>query len=202
MDLQTLANLSQIIGVIAVVAAVGFGLVQVRQFRVQRRDAAGAELVRSFQDAEFIQAYRALSALPANATAEEFRAPGPEIEEAALTVGMRFELIGLLVFREIMPLSLVAQSTGSVAVVFWGKMRAWVEERREADAQPHLLEWFQWLSEQLEKRGRRVEPPAFARYSDWQPPRSNADDPAPAAQFSDSRYPIRAAQRRASRGLR
>jgi len=41
MDLQTLAQVSQILGVTAVIAAVVFGLLQVRQFRVQRRDAAG-----------------------------------------------------------------------------------------------------------------------------------------------------------------
>src|SRR5437763_16691288 len=105
MNLQTLANLSQLVGVFAVIAAVVFGLMQARQFRVQRRDAAGAELVRSFQDAQFIAAYRALSVLPRNATAEEFRAAGPGIEEAALALGMRYELMGLLVFREIMPLS-------------------------------------------------------------------------------------------------
>jgi len=170
MDLQTLANLSQVVGVTAVVAAVVFGLLQARQFRVQRRDAAGAELVRSFQDAEFVEACRMLSVLPANATPAEFRAAGPQIEQAALALGMRYELLGLLVFREIMPLSLVAQSTGSVAVQFWAKMRAWVEERREVDGQPHLLEWFQWLIEQLEKRGRRQEAAAFIRYRDWQPP--------------------------------
>ncbi len=170
MNLQTLANLSQVVGVFAVVAAVVFGLMQARQFRVQRRDAAGAELVRSFQDAQFVGAYRVLSVLPVNATPEQFRAAGPAIEEAALALGMRYELMGLLVFREIMPLSLVAQSTGSVALLFWGKMRAWVEEKRETDGQPHLLEWCQWLMEQLEKRGRRSEIPAHMRYRDWQPP--------------------------------
>lgn len=111
-----------------------------------------------------------LSSLPPNATAEQFRAAGPTIEEAALTLGMRYELIGLLVFREIMPLSLVAQSTGSVAVQFWGKMWAWAEEKRKAEAQPHLLKWCPWLMEQLEKRGRRTEPPAFECYRDWRAP--------------------------------
>ena len=170
-ELQTLANCAQIIGVVAVIAAVVFGFAQLRQFRVQRRDAAGGELVRSFQDAEFVRAYRILSAVPGNATAEEFRACGPETEEAALALGMRYELIGLLVFREIMPLSLVAQSTGSVAIQFWGKMRAWVIAKREEEGQPHLLEWFQWLIEQLEKRGRRADAPAFAKYREWRPPR-------------------------------
>jgi len=169
-ELQTLANIAQVIGVIAVIAAVVFGFAQLRQFRVQRRDAAGGELVRSFQDAQFVRAYRVLSAVPADATAEQFRAAGAEVEEAALALGMRYELIGLPVFREIMPLSLVAQSTGSVAIQFWGKMRAWIIAKREEEGQPHLLEWFQWLIEQLEKSGRRAEPPAFVKHRDWRSP--------------------------------
>ena len=61
---------------------------------MQRHDAAGVELVRSFQDTEFIHAYQVLGVLPENATAVEFRAAGPEAEEAALALGMRYELLG------------------------------------------------------------------------------------------------------------
>ncbi len=78
MDLQTLANVAQILGAVAVVAAIVFGFVQIRQFRVQRRDAAAAELVRSFQDASFTQSFRLITALPDNATPEQLaRAVGP-----------------------------------------------------------------------------------------------------------------------------
>ena len=76
MDLQTLANVAQILGAVAVVAAIVFGFVQIRQFRVQRRDAAAAELVRSFQDASFTQSFRLITALPDNATAEQLRSGG------------------------------------------------------------------------------------------------------------------------------
>ena len=84
MDLQTLANVAQILGAVAVVAAIVFGFVQIRQFRVQRRDAAAAELVRSFQDASFTQSFRLITALPDNATSEELRSGGRAMEEAAL----------------------------------------------------------------------------------------------------------------------
>ncbi|MBA3961610.1 MAG: hypothetical protein H0X40_06885 [Chthoniobacterales bacterium] len=63
---------------VAVIAAVFFGLIQARQFRVQRRDAAAAELVRSFQDAQFTRASTLISALPANGTARVFCAAGQE----------------------------------------------------------------------------------------------------------------------------
>ncbi len=74
MDLQTLANFAQILGAAAVVAAIVFGIAQIRQFRLQRRDSAAAELVRSFQDVEFSRSFRLISALPKEATAAEVRA--------------------------------------------------------------------------------------------------------------------------------
>src|SRR5215469_9988553 len=107
MDLQALANIAQILSAAAVVAAIVFGLVQIRQFRLQRRDAAAAELVRSFHDPLFAQSLRCIAALPDDAKAEQVRAGGTVMEDAALYIGVRFETIGLLVFRGAMPLSLV-----------------------------------------------------------------------------------------------
>jgi len=45
--------------------------------------------------------------LPNNAKAEQLRAGGAAMEEAALYFAVRFEAIGLLVFRGNIPLSLV-----------------------------------------------------------------------------------------------
>jgi hypothetical protein len=170
MDLQVLANLAQILGAAAVVAAIVFGIAQIRQFRLQRRDSAVAELVRSFQDAEFSRSFRLISALPNDTTAAELRAGGSAAEDAALALGVRFEALGLLIFRGIMPLSLAAQLVGAVTPDLWGKLRGWVFTVREEQSRPHFLEWFQWLVERLEERGRQHEPPAYVRFRDWQPP--------------------------------
>ncbi len=63
--LQTLANLAQVIGVFAVLAAIGFGVAQIRQYRQQRRDAVAVELMRSIQDTEFTRSLRLMLTLPA-----------------------------------------------------------------------------------------------------------------------------------------
>ena len=88
------------------IATLVFGLLQVRQFRCNGAMRLGwswsaPSRTRSY----YPNAYQVLGVLPENATAEQFRAAGPEAEEAALALGMRYELLGLLVFREIMPLS-------------------------------------------------------------------------------------------------
>jgi len=171
MDLPALANLAQVVSALAVVAAIVFGLIQVRQFRIQRRDAAAAELVRSFLDAEFAQALRLIDSLPKNATADQLRAGGAAMEEAALYFSVRFETIGLLVFRGDIPLSLVGELIGGIAIDLWSKVRDWVALVRKEQCREHFCEWFQWLVEQLNGIGRYAQSPAFLRHRDWSPPR-------------------------------
>jgi len=171
MDLQALANLAQIVSALAVVAAIVFGLIQIRQFQMQRRDAAAAELVRSFHDAQFAQALRTIGTLPINAKAERLRSGGAAMEEAALYIGVRFETLGLLVFRGVMPLSLVDGLAGPRVVHVWSTLQDWAHLVRREEARDNFLEWFQWLAEQLDKIGRHAQPPAFAQHRDWSPPR-------------------------------
>lgn len=167
MELQTLANLAQVIGVVAVVAAIGFGMVQIRQYRQQRRDAVAVELMRSIQDAEFTRSFRILLTLPPGCTAADVRERGPEFEDAAIALVAKYETLGYLVYRGIMPIDLVEELVGGVGVYFWNLLKPWALALRIERNQPLMFEWYQWLAEQMERRGRPLEQPAFERYRDW-----------------------------------
>jgi hypothetical protein len=167
MDLQTLASLAQVIGVAAVIAAIGFGMVQIRQYRQQRRDAVAVELMRSIQDTEFTRSFRILLTLPEGCTAADIKARGPAVEDAAIALIAKYETLGYLVFRGIMPIELVEELVGGVGVHFWNLLKPWALELRQERNQPLMFEWYQWLAELLERRGRPSQQPAFERYNDW-----------------------------------
>lgn len=167
--LQTLANLAQVLGAIAVVAAIVFGVAQIEQSRQQRRDALAVELMRSIQDSEFTRSFRALLALPDGASVEDFRAGGEPLENAAWALAAKYETLGYLVFRGIMPIELVEELVGGAGVHFWRRLRPWVAAVREEQGQPLLLEWFQWLAERLEERDRPQAVPAYLRHREWKP---------------------------------
>jgi hypothetical protein len=168
--LQTLANLAQAFGALAVAAAIVFGIAQMRQFRQQRQDALAVELMRSIQDTEFTRSLRLLLELPREATLAEFRARGPEIEDVAWALAAKYETLGYLVYRGIMPIELVEELVGGVGVHLWARLRPWALAVREEQNQPLLLEWYQWLAERLEERDRPAAVPAYTRYRDWKPP--------------------------------
>ena len=171
MDLMALSQLAQILGGTAVVIALVFGMVQIHQFRRQRHDVAAIELMRSLQDHEFTHSFRLIYPLPEDMPAEDFLGLGNEYEDAALALGARFESMGLLVYRESLPLHLVEEIIGGAVVLLWRRLRPWVEFHRQEQQHPLLFEWFQWLAERLDERGRPAQMPAYLRYRDWKPRR-------------------------------
>jgi hypothetical protein len=167
MNLQTFSIIVDIISSIAVFAAIIFGIIQIRQYQRQRRDAAAIELVRSVQDSEFTDSFRLIHSLPEKVTAEEFKSKGVEYLNAAHTLGMKYETIGLLVHKGVVPISTAEELVGGVAISLWKRINPWVGSIRKEQSQELFLEWYQWFVERLEERNRGLQDPAYKRYSDW-----------------------------------
>ena len=171
MDLATLANLAEILGVIALITGIVFGVIQMRQFKQQRQEAAAAEVMRAIQQSNFSAALRTVLALPVCNCVEDMRGCGPDCEDAAMQVSLTLETVGLMVHQGLIPLALVHAMIGGSAVSSWTRLKGWCEATREETDVPRLHEWYQWLSEQLEG----YEPPqgsgpAHIVHKDWGPP--------------------------------
>ncbi len=169
MDLNILTQISQTLGGITFLVAFLIGFAQLRQFRRQRRDSAAIELMRSFQDNEFINSLRLIHSLPRGLRAAELRAKGVEYETAAYTLCARFESIGLLVFKRSIPYRLVEELIGGTVVDLWKRLEPWVGDVRTEQHQRLLFEWVQWLADRLIERGRMEQPVAYEQYSKWKP---------------------------------
>ena len=164
-----MAQIAEVIGGVSVLAAVIFGIAQLRQYRQQRRDAAAIELMRSLQDAEFTQAFRLIDTLPDDIPAKDLRAKGAEFEGAAYTLCAKFETMGFLVYRGSIPFELLSELVGGATVGVWRKLLPWAEESRSRQGQEMRWEWFQWLAERLEENGRTGQSPAHELHRDWEP---------------------------------
>jgi hypothetical protein len=167
MTLQTLSIIVDIFSSIAVLAAIIFGLIQIKQFRQQRRDVAAIELVRSVQDSEFTNAFRLIHSLPENISAVDFEEKGSEYIEAADILGMKYETIGLLVYKGVVPISTAEELIGGIAITLWKRLYPWVESVRKDQSQDLFLEWFQWFVDRLEDRKRGDQEPAHIRFEEW-----------------------------------
>lgn len=168
MTLETIVGICQIVGTVTVVGGTIFGLIQLSEFRKQRRDAVAGELMRAFMNSDFAYAVTIVKRVPDGASADDIRHAGPETERAAVLINTTFETMGLLVFERIAPFPLVVELVGGIVVVMWRKLGAWADQVRSEQSQPSWAEWFQWLAQQCE-RHKCAEEPAYTKHKNWVP---------------------------------
>lgn len=171
MSLSDIANIVEIIGIFAIVFGVIFGLIQLKQNREQRRHLAIFECARSFEDKDFTEAYRLISQLPAGMSKAKFDELDEKYESAAIRVGMKFETVGLLVHRGLIPIDAMEDLVGGAALTIWRVIEPWVDETRIQRSHPAFWEWYQWLVERLIERREKKPRPAYETYADWKEPK-------------------------------
>jgi hypothetical protein len=166
--LDQIANYADIISALTVVGGIAFGLVQLAEYRKQRKDVIAAELMRTFYSVDLADAVTLVRALPDHCPADELRARGPAYERAAVIVNTSFETMGLLVFRRIADYDIVEQLAGGMVAMVWRKLDVWVATVRAEQSQPSWAEWFEWLATLTASR-KNEQQPAYVAHADWKP---------------------------------
>lgn len=164
--LQTYAAIAEIFGALAILIGGIFAAVQFSEYRRRTRNAAAAELCRRFAEPELARAVNLIRRLPDGTTAEEFRKLPPEYEQAAQLIGMSFETMGLLVFRNMASFSMIQDLTGGLLLMMWRKIRVWVEDTRREQGNARFGEWVQWLAERLAECESGMVP-AYQAHQGW-----------------------------------
>lgn len=173
MDLATLANLAEIFGALLVVTGIVFGLVELRSYQQQRQEAAAMEIIRAFQSPAFTRALRLVMRYERECADCREVDLADELEDAAMLIGTNVEAIGLMVYRRIVPFTLVQELMGGTVCASWRVLRPYVEMLRDRLARPSLHEWFQWLAERLDEYPEYGEQAAaYVDYANWRPERA------------------------------
>ena len=150
-----IATLLPYVSMVAVLVAIVFGTLTLRQWQRARYLAAAAELVHTIQSGEFNRAIA--------------RIVEPELSAAAYVVGHMFESLGVLVFHRMLRLHLVDHLVGGYVRASWQRLRPYIESRR-GDLGATFGEWFQWLAERIDERpapGKRDG--AHVAFRRWRP---------------------------------
>jgi hypothetical protein len=133
-----------------------------------RKAAAALQTVTSFNTTEFRAAFAKVYTLPLGASAQQVRDAGRDMEEAATTVMMTFEMLGVLVYNRMVPIETVDQAIGGFLRESWRRLEGYVVWKRKEVGSPRWGEWYQWLFEHLATNPRRAEG-AYAAFRDWKP---------------------------------
>jgi cbb3-type cytochrome oxidase subunit 3 len=165
LDLQAWLDL---VSTAAIVIALVFAGVQVREANRTRRDQAAVAMIQSTQDDSWTRAMNAVAQLPADVAAEQVDAGGPRAAEPILDFGVRLESIGYMVFSRMVTLATVDDLLGGVVLMFWSRAKGWVARERERSDNPKLMEWCEWLADRVaERRATLGHQPAQDKHRGW-----------------------------------
>ena len=155
--------------------AVHFCIIQLRQFRQQRRELAAIELFRFFGSPKFAHAYQTVLGFPDGLTADEIRGMSGRAEEAAMLISTTMENIGVMTYQRIVPFAVVNNLIGTSTVVLWRKLEKWAGTLRQELGEDSAFEWFEWLADRLEQFDTPDYVPAYRAHTDWQPSNKTQD---------------------------
>jgi hypothetical protein len=157
----------------AVVTGIGFAIVQVRQYRRDRRRAAAIEMLHSFQTPAFAEALNLVYNLPDGLSREEIERRLEGRFHVVYSLMTTWESLGILVHMGEIDLGLVEDFFSGPILISWRKLERHVEGERAATGRDTIEEWFQWLAERLRERESAVAAiPAHIEHRNWTPPRS------------------------------
>ncbi|HME87667.1 MAG TPA: hypothetical protein VKE30_00480 [Chthoniobacterales bacterium] len=130
-----------LISTIAIVAALIFTALQVRQGNIKRRDQAAVTIIQTAQSEGWTRALDLIGKLPERATVEDVEAAGLATQRAVIEFGVRAETIGYMVFRRSVDLETVDDLIGGVTLMFWSRAKNWCERDRQRTDNPKSFEW-------------------------------------------------------------
>lgn len=147
-SLQAIANYAEIIGAIAVLFAIGFGILEFRHLGHQRRENASLEMMRAWQGPEYVNAIREILKVDDHIEPEALNALSDQHDRMAFTVCMTYEALGVMAYRGTLPLDIVHDLMGGAVCTSWRKLDRWVKHFRE-HYNPRAFEWHEWLARRL-----------------------------------------------------
>ena len=154
----------------AVVIAVGFAMVQVRQYRRDKHREAAMELLHSFQTPSFARALNIVYQMPEGLSKDEVEKFAGDEFHLVYAMMTTWESLGVLVHRGEIDLQMIDDFFSGPIRISWQRLQGHVIGERKATGRETINEWFQWLNDRLaEVESNEAPVPAHIAHKEWQP---------------------------------
>ena len=157
-----LANLAL---TLSFIAALIFGIAQVRVAARDRHERFTLETLRTFQTREFAQLIQYILSHDFPSNYKGFKSRTAEEQTCFIQFAQEMESIGILVAEKLIDIDILDKTLGVFVANSWEKYRPMYLDMREKLADPFLGEYFQWLAERIDERMRDVPRKPFYKKS-------------------------------------
>ena len=143
------ADILNLVSAFTLIGALVFTALQVRQANQSRRDQAAITVLQTALSQNSVLMLEMFATIPENAPAETINNFDQEQQRAILEFGLRLEVMGFMVYRNLVDLGTINEMAGGTVLGFWSRAGNWVISRRERTGHLEFLEWCEWLAQRL-----------------------------------------------------
>ena len=160
LDIQTL---SIVFAAVSVVVGVVYHSLEIRNQSKTRQTDLVMRIYSNWSDDKFMEAYttvlRKLEFESYDDYVKKYGSPlsGTPTNRRWATIGMYFEGIGVLLRRKLIDIGLVDDLLSGPITNVWQKIRPIAEGVRKELNQPSVMEWFEYLYNEMQKREKRLQ---------------------------------------------
>ena len=160
-----------LVTMIAVLAGVAYGALELRNLRELQEREAVIELFHSTETEQWTKGVQLILALPDTLSGSALQAEVTRENMYLVTYLIRiWEGVGVLVYRRDIPIEWVDEMFGGLILLSWEKIERYVRDLRRQTGRNSFAEWTQWLVERLrEHRAGREPSPAYEAHRSWRP---------------------------------
>src|SRR5437016_14184267 len=116
-----LAGWLNVISTLAIVGALIFTGLQVRASNLARRDQGALELIRTALSENSARALELFGRIPENAPVSVIEKLSPEEQLQIYEPGLRWEVVGYMVFRRLLDMKTVDDLAGGAVLAYWSR---------------------------------------------------------------------------------
>ena len=158
----------KIVEALAVVIGVGFAIIQVKQYKHNKRREAAMELLHSFQTPSFARALNLVYKLPDSLSREQIEERLGDEFHLVYALMTTWESLGILVYRGEIDLDIIDDFFSGPIIISWSKLKGHIIGERSLLGRDTIEEWFQWLTERLlERESNEPAVPAYIAHKKW-----------------------------------
>jgi hypothetical protein len=158
----------QFISTSAIILGIIFGILNLRNFQKMRKREAAILMLNSFQTSEFVRGLLLVFDLSDDISKADIDALQKDDYLALYILLGTWERLGILVYRNEIPLDLVDDAFSGPILISWRKLQKFVEQFRENVQRNTGFEWFQWLAERMIEREQTTSAiPAYIAHKNW-----------------------------------
>jgi hypothetical protein len=148
----TIALIANVSLALSFLAALIFGIAQVKAAARDRRERLTLETLRAFQTREFAELMDFVNSSRFPKSSEQARALSGIDNTLLIEFSQKMESLGILVAEGLIDIDLVDKTLGNYVTMTWNKYKVFIVPTRERDT--YLNEYYQWLAERMEERAK------------------------------------------------